>query len=104
MSNLEDRCDFTSLITSMLFLLPKPLQFQERKIIGGGWRRLDYHKPSDPFLWFLLFCVDVYIVFSIVCFFPCAFSFEVASSLTSLFVRRPDFLGFSGGISPSSFS
>jgi len=50
------------------------------------------------------FRVDVYIVFSIVFFFPCAFSFEVASSLTSLFVRRPNFLGFSSGISPSSFS
>jgi hypothetical protein len=42
--------------------------------------------------------------FSIDCCLPCAFSFDVVSSLTSLFDLRPDFLGFSGGSSPSSTS
>jgi hypothetical protein len=71
---------------------------------GGGLEgaRLPRAECSIPLV--PAFLVDIWIVCSIVCCFPCAFSLAVASSLTSLFVRRPDFLGFSGGISPSSFS
>jgi hypothetical protein len=50
------------------------------------------------------FHVEVYMEFSIDCFLPCAFYFEVVSSLTSLFDLHPKFPGYLSRVSPSSTS